>query len=133
VNAHAGTMLRDARTAKGLLQWEAARDAGMTASRLSVIETGKAPVRPLDAARLAPVLGLDEEDLMRAPRPEPAVRRTALPARTAAASRAVLARSFKDIPATCPCDWRMTFEKYRPSGWELTVVRGACMHHGSGR
>jgi transcriptional regulator with XRE-family HTH domain len=133
MTAHAGTMLRDARTAKGLLQWEAARDAGMTASRLSVIETDKAPVRPLDAARLAPVLGLDEADLMRAPRPEAAVRPAAPSSRTAPPSQAAWARSFKDIPATCPCDWAMQFSKRRPSGWELAGVRGTCMHHGSGR
>jgi hypothetical protein len=103
----------------------------MSPSTLSVIETGKAAVRPLDAVRLGPVLGLDPAELLRAPLPQ--ARQEVPPSRTSLPSRAALVRSFKEIPATCPCDWRMTFRDRRPSGWELAGTRAECAHHGSRR
>jgi hypothetical protein len=103
----------------------------MSPSTLSVIETGKAAVRPLDAVRLGPVLGLDPAELLRAPLPQ--ARQEVPPSRTSLPSRAALVRSFKHIPATCPCDWRMVFEARRPSGWELAGTRAECLHHGSRR
>jgi len=118
-------MLLSARGAKGLKQWEVARTAGIAASRLSALEHGTQPVGPGDARKLAPVLGLDAAELLRAPRPErrrPTV--TAMPA--------VTAKSFKDIAATCPCDWEMTFARRKPSGWKLARVKRGCLHHWGG-
>jgi transcriptional regulator with XRE-family HTH domain len=125
VTGHAGTVLSSARRARQLTQWEAARAAGISSSYLSKLETGTEPVPPGAAARLAPVLGLKAADLTRAPRPQRA-------SRAVAPSPAVSARSFRDIPVTCPCDWRMTFEDRRPSGWELAGAKAACPHHGNG-
>lgn len=39
-------------------------------------------------------------------------------------------RSFRDIPRTCPCDWAMTFDRQRPSGWVLARPWPGCRHHG---
>lgn len=103
----------------------------MSPSTLSVIETGRAVVRPLDAVRLGPVLGLDPAELLRAPLPQ--ARQEVPPSRTSAPSRAASVRSFKHIPATCPCDWRMTFRDRKPSGWELAGTRAECPHHGRER
>lgn len=125
MTGHAGTLLRDARAAKGLRQWEAARQAGISAPRLSALENGTDIVRPGDARRLGHVLGIDAGELLRAPRP---------PRRAPAVSPSpvALAATFRNIPATCPCDWAMTFEKRRPSGWELARAVPACIHHKSG-
>jgi len=125
MTGHAGTMLRDARTARGLRQWQVARDAGIGATRLSALERGREPVGAGDARRLAPVLGLDAGELLRAPRPQ---RRP----QAVTASPAVTAGSFKDIPATCLCDWQMTFRRRRPSGWELAEIARDCPHHWGG-
>jgi DNA-binding Xre family transcriptional regulator len=122
---HAGTLLRAARTARGLRQWEAAKDAGIAQSRLSALETGADPVRPGDVARLAPVLGLAPGDLLRAPRP--ARRRPAV-----TSSRATMVLTFKDIPVSCPCEWAMEFEGPRPCGWALAQAAPGCLHHGNG-
>ena len=122
---HAGMLLRAARTARGLRQWEVGEGAGISPSRLSALETGADPVRPGDAARLAPVLGLAPGDLLRAPRPagrQPAV----------SSSRATAVPTFKDIPATCPCEWAMEFEGPRPSGWAVAEAAPGCLHHGDG-
>lgn len=125
MTGHAGTLLREARTAKGLRQWEAARAAGIGVTRLSALEHGTEVVRPGDARKLAPVLGLDAAELLRAPRPQ---RRP----QAVTASPAVTSHSFKDIPATCLCEWQMTFRR-RPSGWELAEAHPACVHHKDSR
>lgn len=135
MTVHAGVLLRAARTAKGLRQLDVARDAGMSASLLSVLENGQVRVRPWDAARLAPALGLDPGDLLRAPAPPPPgppQRAAAVPPRSVAHSRTPAVTSFRDIPATCLCDWRMVFERRRPSGWELAKAVSGCPHHGNG-
>lgn len=125
MTGHAGTLLRDARAAKGLCQWEAAKAAGISPTYLSRLENGAELVPPAAAARLGRVLGLDAGELLRAPRPPrraPAV----------APSPVALVATFRNIPATCPCDWAMTFSKRRPSGWELARALPACIHHKSG-
>jgi transcriptional regulator with XRE-family HTH domain len=125
MTSHAGTLLREARAAKGLFQWEAAKAAGISAARLSTLENGADIVRPGDARRLGHVLGLDAGELLRAPRPP---RR----APSVSPSPAALVMTFRDIPATCPCDWRMRLARRRPSGWELASITAMCLHHGSG-
>jgi transcriptional regulator with XRE-family HTH domain len=123
MTAHAGTLVREARKTRGLRQWEIARDAGMSPARLSTIESGTDYIRPGDAARLGPVIGIAARDLLLAPRP---ARR---PVR-APAWVAVVARSCRDIPASCACDWRMRITDRRPSGWELAKAEPKCRHHG---
>lgn len=125
MTGHAGTLLRDARAAKGLCQWEAAKAAGISPTYLSRLENGAELVPPGAAARLGHALGLDPADLLRAPRPP---RRA--PSLTTAPAASVA--TFRNIPATCPCDWAMTFSKRRPSGWELARAVPACMHHKNG-
>jgi len=125
MTGHAGTMLRDARTVQGLRQWQVARDAGIGPTRLSALEHGAELVCPGDARKLAPVLGLNAAELLRAPRPE----RRAL---AVTASPALTVRSFKDIAATCLCDWEMTFAGRRPSGWKLARIARGCLHHWGG-
>lgn len=46
---------------------------------------------------------------------------------------AVLVRSFRDIPRTCPCRWEMTFAARRVSGWRLVWAARECLHHGNRR
>jgi transcriptional regulator with XRE-family HTH domain len=124
VTAAAGALLRSARTARRLRQWEVVRDTGIGLSRLSALENGAARARPAEVTALAAVLGIDAAGLLRAPVLR-SPREPAVPA--------VLARSFRDIPVTCPCDWLMTFARRRPSGWELAQARPGCAHHGSRR
>jgi hypothetical protein len=38
-------------------------------------------------------------------------------------------RSFKDIPATCPCSWVMEIKGKRVSGWVVTRALPGCLHH----
>jgi DNA-binding XRE family transcriptional regulator len=125
MTGHAGTLLLEARTARGLFQWEAAKAAGISAARLSALENGADIVRPGDARRLGHVLGLDAGDLLRAPRPP-------RQAPSVSPSPAFLVTTFRGIPATCPCDWRMTFAGRRPSGWELAETVARCLHHRGG-
>ena len=123
MTAHAGTLLREARTARGLRQHYAARLAGISPERLSALENGRDHVRPGDADRLGPVLGIGARELLLAPRPP---HRPMPPS----AWRAEAARSFREIPASCPCDWHMRFEGGRPAGWELETAEAKCRHHG---
>jgi hypothetical protein len=125
MTGHAGTLLRSARRARRLKQWEVVRATGISLTRISVLENGHKPVRADEAERLALALGLDAHALTHPPVTVPPPERTVPPP-------SVTVRSFKDIPATCPCGWRMTFGNRRPSGWALAEVKPGCLHHESG-
>lgn len=125
MTSQAGALLSSARRARQRTQWEIANAAGITSGYLSQLETGAARVPPAAAARLAPVLGLDAAELVRASR----LRTVPADARRPAAGSV---RSFKDIPAVCPCDWAMAFVGRRPAGWDLVTERPGCPCHGNG-
>lgn len=125
MTGYAGAVLRSARGARRMTQWEVCRAAGISQTRLSVLENGKKPVRPAEADRLAPVLGLAAAVLVRPPAPPRRPARTVAPA-------AVRVRTFTDIPACCPCDWQMTFTARKPSGWTLAKVAPGCPGHWGG-
>lgn len=48
-----GTELRGARKLRGLTQGELARILGCSQGRVSMLETGRVPIRPRDTVRLA--------------------------------------------------------------------------------
>ena len=59
------TRLRALREARGLLQREVARAAGVTQAYVSHLERGRVGASPATLRRLAAVLGVDPDELLR--------------------------------------------------------------------
>jgi transcriptional regulator with XRE-family HTH domain len=116
-SARAGQRLRAARLSRGLSQRQVGEKSGLSSAYVSDIERGTRRVRAAHLPVLAEVVRITPEGLTALPSPE---------------RGRLSARSHRDIPATCPCDWRLVFEDRRPAGWELDRPKVACPHHKSG-
>lgn len=116
--------LRRLRLAARLTQAQLAVRLGCAVAWVSKRETGGALLTQAEVWRIQAALA--------APAPvPPVVPRQARPVKaTRPVQPAVRVRSFRAIPATCTCDWRVTFERRRVSGWELARPAARCPNHG---
>ncbi len=111
---HAGTLLRAARTSRGIPQWVIAKNAHINASRLSALELGKEQISPGEAARLAFALKLNVQVLLRKPR-----------RMTVSSWQRTQVRTFREILATCSCGWVRLVD----GSWVHVQAELDCPHH----